>query len=217
MPTVDDLINAIGRAEGWGVTLAPTPSGYANQVYNPATQAPFGLRADAANYPQLLTDPKLAYDWIKAKITGQVSPYVTQVTGVTSIRGTYIPGFADANGNIDMSKLAAFGQQYSPPGTNPDWLPNVQAILSGKKNLTDSQSAQGGGFFGIPGVKSLADFWRILTSPGTQSNNDAVASTINQAAQDAAKKALPQWDTLVGYAVGGTLVLLAMVAIVARR
>lgn len=138
---LDQLIGAIGRAEGWGAT----PDKF--QIYDSNTTAPFGLLGDSKNFPELLRNPRLAYEWMVGKLTGQATPYVTLKTGVQQFQSTVIPGLVNANGGVDTTLLPQLAQKWAPigaandpSGLNKNWLGNVQNSLGIAPSTTQKKN-----------------------------------------------------------------------------
>ncbi len=131
--TLDDLIFAIGHAEGWGVK--PSGTTWVMVKHDAKTIAPFGLIYDVQKYPMLLTDAPLVRDFVIGKLTGIVKPRVASI-GVTGFSATVILGLIRPNGALDESKLPELAKKWAPIGAkndpdnlNKNWLPNVRLWL----------------------------------------------------------------------------------------
>lgn len=135
-PTLDQLIIAIGKAEGWGVVK--TSRGWAMRVYDSRTVQPMGLLGDARRWPVLRTNAALLRDFAVGKLTGRVLPAVAAL-GVEGFSSTVVSGLIQANGRVDVSRLsevarkwAPIGAANDPNGLNQNWLGNVRGNLGYK-------------------------------------------------------------------------------------
>lgn len=120
--TLDQLIVAIGKAEGRGVEKIGGQ--YVWRVYNKKNRNhPFGLIGDLTLYPVLLTDPQACYEFVRRKILN--------VNG-----NVYIPGLVDSNMKVDINKIGLLANKWAPlnaendpDGLNDHWLQNVYDAL----------------------------------------------------------------------------------------
>lgn len=107
-PTISQLIQGIGKAEGWGA-----------EKYDSRTRAPYGLIGDVVNHPEIKTDPQAAKDFMRYKLTNPKS-------------ATYVPGLVNADDTINVDKLPQLRNKWAPVGAdndpnnlNSNWLKNV--------------------------------------------------------------------------------------------
>jgi hypothetical protein len=131
--TLEELIFAIGTAEGWGVRRSR--STFVMAVHNPRTIAPFGLLGDTARYPALKTDAPLLYEFMVGKLTGRILPRVAAL-GVQGFSATVVAGLVRADGSVDISKISDLQRKWAPleaandpRGLNANWLNNVRSAL----------------------------------------------------------------------------------------
>ncbi len=150
MASIDDLIQAIGRAEGWG--LERDGSGqWRMKIFNASTTAPFGLLGDTTAFPQLARDPQLLYEFVRGKITGIVSPRVKNELGVQGFSSTVVPGLVTAAGDINTALIPVLAMRWAPLDAKNDpnkknynWLSNVLRFLPKSFNIEPPQTGPSG-------------------------------------------------------------------------